>query len=296
MDLLIATGSVPLEQRDIAPTSGTPQWATDGNPATGVPATDWPAWMFNMLLAEMINVVDKAGLERSLTDWTQLYQAINKIVGPGRLINRQSFSSSANYIPASGATLARIRGCGAGGPGGYAYPNPTSGSVSAGGGGGAGAECDIWISLNGVTSVPVTIGSPAAAIASDAQNSGGDSMFGSYVTLKAGQGGAAGISTSSSGSSVTSGSKGGDYVGGLASLLLTNSILKKGAAGQIGLAVNEVAVPGFGASATFGSPGAAGGGGAVNFGAGGGGGQSLSTGGGLGGVGAGAIFYVEEYT
>ena len=49
MDLLIAPYTVTKEQADTAPATGTPGWATDGNPATNKPATQWPAYAFNAM-------------------------------------------------------------------------------------------------------------------------------------------------------------------------------------------------------------------------------------------------------
>ena len=80
MDRLIASNSVPLAQADTAPTTGTPQYATDGNPATNVPATLWPAYAFNTLQDEIYNVIVGAGLTPDRTKWNQLLLAIQTLI------------------------------------------------------------------------------------------------------------------------------------------------------------------------------------------------------------------------
>ena len=80
MDRLIAPNSVPLAQADAAPTTGTPQYATDGNPATNVPATLWPAYAFNTLQDEIYNVIVGAGLTPDRTKWNQLLTAIQMML------------------------------------------------------------------------------------------------------------------------------------------------------------------------------------------------------------------------
>jgi hypothetical protein len=82
MDLLIATNSVPLANADTAPVSGTPQYATDGNPETNVPPTLWPAYAFNGLLQELVvSLIGGAGITPSTTNNTQIAQAIKRLAG-----------------------------------------------------------------------------------------------------------------------------------------------------------------------------------------------------------------------
>lgn len=85
MDLFIGANTVDLAHRDVAPTSGTPGWATDGNPLATPPVlpTQLPAWWGNMIAAELAGVVDAAGLTRDVTDWTQLLQAMRLLFGGG---------------------------------------------------------------------------------------------------------------------------------------------------------------------------------------------------------------------
>ena len=80
MDRLIAPNSVPLAQADTAPATGTPQYATDGNPATNTPATLWPAYAFNTIQDEIYNVIVAAGLTPDRTKWNQLLTAIQTML------------------------------------------------------------------------------------------------------------------------------------------------------------------------------------------------------------------------
>lgn len=78
MDLLIATNSVPLASADVAPASGTPQYATDGNPGAtpAVPPTQIPAYHYNAMMTEIRNVILAAGIVPSGADNTQLLAGI----------------------------------------------------------------------------------------------------------------------------------------------------------------------------------------------------------------------------
>ncbi|QGZ56762.1 hypothetical protein [Paraburkholderia acidiphila] len=80
MDRLIAPNSVPFAQADTAPTTGTPQYATDGNPASNVPATQWPAYAWNTIQDEIYNVIVGAGLTPDRTKWNQLLTAIQTMM------------------------------------------------------------------------------------------------------------------------------------------------------------------------------------------------------------------------
>ena len=79
MDRLIAPNSVVLANADKAPTSGTPQYATDGNPATNSPATIWPAYQYNAMQEEILAVILAAGITPDKANWTQLLAALRKL-------------------------------------------------------------------------------------------------------------------------------------------------------------------------------------------------------------------------
>ncbi|OWT67877.1 phage tail protein [Achromobacter marplatensis] len=68
------------EQADTAPAAGTPGWATDGNPATNKPATQWPAYAFNAMQEELTGVIQGSGLVLNRSDNTLLLKAIQKMI------------------------------------------------------------------------------------------------------------------------------------------------------------------------------------------------------------------------
>ena len=80
MELIIGTGTVVAASRDTMPATGTPGWATDGDPAASIPATDFPASHYNMLVAEVVQVILGAGLTLDRTNWGQLLTAINALI------------------------------------------------------------------------------------------------------------------------------------------------------------------------------------------------------------------------
>lgn len=80
MDRLIAPNSVIAAQADTAPATGTPQYATDGNPATNVPATQWPAYQYNAIQEELIAVLVVAGITPDRTENNQVAAAIKALI------------------------------------------------------------------------------------------------------------------------------------------------------------------------------------------------------------------------
>lgn len=81
MDLLIAPNTVTQERADTAPATGTPGWATDGNPATNTPATQWPAYAFNAIQAELMGVIQAPGeIDPDRHDNGQVAAAIKRLI------------------------------------------------------------------------------------------------------------------------------------------------------------------------------------------------------------------------
>ena len=193
MDLLIAANSVPLSGADVVPASGTPQYATDGNPAANVPATIAPAYHYNMMMAEMLAVVRAAGETPSGNNWTQLLTALQTLFGHGRLLNVQVFATAGSLVYAAtpGTSTVLVEVVGGGGPGGSAA-NTGANQLSAGAGGAAGgySRKRLVAGFNGAT---VTVG--AAGVAGTAGLSGtngGASSFGSAVSAIGGNAGSIG--------------------------------------------------------------------------------------------------------
>ncbi|MGC0989771.1 glycine-rich domain-containing protein [Pantoea agglomerans] len=164
---------------------------TGGNPQTGELPTALDADFFDSVQEEIAAVIEAAGITLAKVNNAQLLTAMKSLVGPGRLLNVQSFPASATYIPVSGTKRIRIRAWGAGGSG---SGTATSGTGAAGGAGGAYVE--VTIDLGTLTSIPITVGKGGAGIAANssaAGNAGGDTLIPLLgITAKGGGGGGSG--------------------------------------------------------------------------------------------------------
>jgi hypothetical protein len=80
MQRVIASESVPFANRDVAPTTGTPQYFTDGNPITPIPPTLLPGYFMNMLMDELIAILTAAGIEPDDTNWAQVVAGIRALI------------------------------------------------------------------------------------------------------------------------------------------------------------------------------------------------------------------------
>lgn len=80
MQYLLAPGTVPLDQADTTPPTGTPGFATNGNPLAGISATRNFAYNMNMLISELARLVTGAGLDLDTNDWTQVFQAVQALI------------------------------------------------------------------------------------------------------------------------------------------------------------------------------------------------------------------------
>ncbi|NHN83676.1 hypothetical protein GOB93_03350 [Acetobacter musti] len=233
MDLLIASNSVPLASADTVPTSGTPQWATDGNPATGVPATGWPSYHYNMVMGELYNLVVAAGLAPSGSDKTQVLQAVQALClastkAPGTLVQS---GQAGNFTVPEGIYRITFM-LAAGGGGGGAGGGNTSSAVSAGGGGGGGGWLKAIISVQPGNNVSWVTGAGGAGGINNGSSggAGGDTIL--YVSGKEvvrATGGTGGINA-------TEGSVGAGGSGGAATITTaTGYCTERGAGGGAGV-------------------------------------------------------------
>ncbi len=82
MDLIIATNTVPLAGADAPPTTGTPGYATDGTAGAGyTDATDFPAYHYNSVIEELMNVIIAGGQTPARTNTAQLLAALQELFG-----------------------------------------------------------------------------------------------------------------------------------------------------------------------------------------------------------------------
>jgi hypothetical protein len=169
---------------------GTPGWFTDGNPSAGEQATILRSDFTNMLMLELLNVVEAAGITPSKTTYNQVLAAIKALVSPGRYLGTQVIAASGTVHPGiyNGVTAAnwRVRGAGGGGSG-SGCASTTSTTVSFGTPGLSSAYAEFW-----TPAVPtvVTVGAAGVAGAAGAAgSSGGNSLWGSVLTLQGGNAG-----------------------------------------------------------------------------------------------------------
>ncbi|MFT4271271.1 MAG: hypothetical protein QM578_09685 [Pantoea sp.] len=170
---------------------------TGGNPQTGELATALDADYFDSVQEELANVIEGAGLTLSKDSNSQLIEAINTLVGPGRLLNIQVITATGTYTKTPGTKDAFVKGVGGGAAGGGVGAS-TSSSVRGGAGGGAGTYGETWID-DVPDTVAVTIGAAGVGVSGNNGGNGGTSTFGSYLTLPGGNGGNYGINMTSAG-------------------------------------------------------------------------------------------------
>ena len=307
MDLLIAANSVPLASADTVPATGTPQYATDGNPASGIPATDAPAYHYNMVIAELVNLVKAAGLTPSGSNWNQVEEAVLAVT-TGRLVAVTSVTASETFTPnaATNTIIAEAQGSGGG-----AASLPATGSsqfVCSSGAAAGGFQRALISNVKGST-FPITIGaggtSPPAGSAGNGYVGGTTTVYrsvGSTETQCLSVGGGEG-SVGSGLLASTAFWTGSQAIGGTtstgptdgATVLLDNY---HGSNGPNGIFASGANAPGLGASSANGAGGtnsnAGGGGSGLGFGSGAGGGglgpNEAAINGGSGGSGRVLIF------
>lgn len=79
MDLTIALDTVPLSGTDAPPSTGVPQFLTDGSTELSIPATQWPAYQAQAIITEILNVIAASGQTASRFNTAQLLTAIQTL-------------------------------------------------------------------------------------------------------------------------------------------------------------------------------------------------------------------------
>ncbi|TAL89296.1 MAG: hypothetical protein EPN62_08840, partial [Candidimonas sp.] len=80
MDRIIAPYTVTAGAADVAPATGTPGYATDGNPATNTPATLWPSYQYNAIQEEIMAAIIGSGQTPDRTKNNLLMSAFPLVV------------------------------------------------------------------------------------------------------------------------------------------------------------------------------------------------------------------------
>lgn len=195
IDDATAATSIPTPE-----TAGTEGYFTEGNPATGTPATKVRGSWLNMIQEELRAIVVAAGLTPSKTTYTQVRDAIAQMYSPGRYLGTQVFTSSGTYTPGTYtvggrsvvAGRARIRGIGGGGAGGGTTATG-AGAACVGLGGSAGSFGEVL--QVGLSSQTVTIGAAGAPASNANGGAGGTTSIGSWLVCPGGPGGLGGGNT-----------------------------------------------------------------------------------------------------
>ena len=105
----------------------------------------------------------------------------------------QTFTSSGTYTPTPGVKYIEIKAVGGGGAGGGTLATSAN-QIALGWGGGGGSYADMICTAQeiGSSAVTVSIGSGGSAVSGANGNNGGNTTFGSFLTVPGGRGGAVG--------------------------------------------------------------------------------------------------------
>ena len=249
------------------------------------------------------NVISKISGTWPVIAATQSNQAVNLGqmntaigVANGKLLSVTILTATGTYTPTTGATYAYVyMVAGGGGGAGAAAGSATSNSV--GGGGGSGTYVVIGISSPVATAVTVGAAGAAGAAGGNGGN-GGNTVFGTYSTCLAGNGGT--TSTVSNASTVSGGGFGGNVATTSGGNLIISSVGQRGLPGV--MISGSAGTGGNGGSSPFGSGGFGStdgtGGPAGAYGCGGGGALTtlVTTTGQAGGAGSAGVIIVWEYS
>ncbi|MBJ4955690.1 hypothetical protein JGF37_12370 [Salmonella enterica subsp. enterica serovar Goldcoast] len=199
---------------------------TRGNPQTGTPATGLDDDYFDMLQEELAGVVEATGVNLEKSKHNQLLTALKVLLlsrahpfadikadGPAAIAEALSnlglhetgfatLTSSGNFTVPPGVTELWISGC-AGGAGGGGSQTTSNVTVAGSGGGSSGGFVQRFkLAVTPGQVIPYTIGAAGTggAAGGGIGGDGGNTTFGSYLTLLGGKGGAVGQTSSGSAS------------------------------------------------------------------------------------------------
>ncbi|EHH67553.1 glycine-rich domain-containing protein [Gluconobacter morbifer] len=213
MDLIIAANSVPLSGADTAPATGTPQYATNGSADPLVLPTAIPAYHYNSLTAEIVNLIKALGGTPDKAVWNQLATLLPAyFAATSQITTFTSIGVAGTYTlqAPEWATRVEVIAVGGGGRGAACGATALSGSMCGSGGGSGGFGWGVY-PVTGGASYQAVVG--AQGLNASADGNGGASSFGpvsgdAMVTAGGGQAGAfqsAGFSAGGSGGEVSGG-------------------------------------------------------------------------------------------
>lgn len=188
-------------------TAGAEGFFTEGNPATGTPATNVRGSWLNMIQEELRAVVVAAGLTPSKTVFTQVRDAIASMYGGGRLLRTSVYTSVGGtlYVSVNGAAPTTVgasswtalpgtnaieyEGCGAGaGSSGAGGQGASTVGIGASGGSGAWGRGRLTSGFGGTQAITIGVGGVGG---SGVPTNGGNGSATSFGTLASWPGGSA---------------------------------------------------------------------------------------------------------
>lgn len=197
-----AATSLPVPETD-----GSEGYFTEGNPATGTPATNVRGSWLNMIQEELRAIVVAAGLTPSKTVYTQVRDAIASMYGGGRLLRTSVYTNVGGtlYVSVNGGTptpagasgwsalagtnAIEYEGCGAGaGSSGAGGQGPSTVGMGASGGSGAWGRGRLTSGFGDPQPITIGIGGTAGT---SAPTNGGNGSATSFGTLASWPGGSA---------------------------------------------------------------------------------------------------------
>ena len=165
---------------------------TGGNPQTGELPTALDADFFDSVQEEIASLIEAAGISLSKASNNQLLSAVIGLVGPGRLLNVQTFKSSGVYTPTPGTKKVRVKMTGGGGAGGGTAPTSSS-QIASGVGGNSGTYSEsIMIDIAIASGAACIVGTAGVGSPGATGGNGGASSFGSILFSPGGAGGSLG--------------------------------------------------------------------------------------------------------
>jgi len=166
---------------------------TGGNPQTGKLPTALDADYFDSVQEEIAGVIEAAGINLDKGKNSQLTEAIKALVDSGRLLNIQTFVTNGQYTPSPGTKRIIVEAISGGG-------GSRSGSTASGQTGGSppgyhGQYNKSRFDISAITT-PLTVTVGAGGVAN---NYGGATYFGPYMSLDGGNPADAALSSSGAG-------------------------------------------------------------------------------------------------
>lgn len=179
----IANGTQVASLPTRAAPVGTPGYGTNGDPGAGQLGSIFGADEFNPIQEELMSFLTAAGITPDADNYGQVLEAVQTLVGGGRLISSQKITATTTLTVPAGATKARVRMYGATGGGGGSAG--AAGSVASPAGGAGYGEGDYAVTAG--ASITATIGAAGGGGAGGGSptngTAGGTTSFGSLMSI-----------------------------------------------------------------------------------------------------------------